>query len=248
MGYATAGELIARAATQCGFLSMSPSQAGSFDPWGSSDPNVVLMVDLLRTIGGELTRKIKGGRITLGTIVTALGATSYSLPADYECMLDDTAWDSTGNRMLHGPITPQESQWYRIWSAGTQSFIPFRLQGRSIEFPNAPADGLTLTFEYVSNMWAQSFGSTSPDKAYATAYNDTVLFDDETVVAGLRYYWSEAKGFDTRTLSRRYEDAMNSSIESAVGARAMYLNSGGNCSDRLVTSMNYPAVGWGTGP
>lgn len=248
MGYATAGEVISRAATQCGFLSLTPAQAAVFDPWGSADANVVLMIDLLRTLGGDLTRRIKGGRIKVGTITTVGAATSYDLPADYESMLDDTAWDSTGQRRLHGPITPQAMQWYRIWNAGTQAYIPFRLQGRTIEFPVAPADDLDLTFEYVSSNWARSNGSGTSDKAYPTASDDTVMFDDETVVAGLRFYWSDAKGFDTTTLARRFDDSVAAAIEAATGARTLSLNSNRNASDRLVTVENYPATGWGTWP
>lgn len=245
MGYATAGEIIGRAAVQCGIQSLSPSQLAAFDPWASSEPNVLMFIDLLRTLGGDVGKRVKAGRIKEATITTAASATSYDVPADYESMIDGTAWDRSNTRPLYGPVTPQFSQWFKAWNGGTGAYIPFRLQGRKVEFPVAPADGLTLKYEYVSSYWAQSSGAPNPDKAYPTVRTDTVLFDDELMVLGLKLAWLEAKGFDTTVTAARFKDALNDAVGDAAGGATLSLN-GPGYGERFLDERNFPVTGWGS--
>lgn len=245
MGYATAGEIIGRAVVQCGCLSLSQSQVASFDPWSSTEPNVILMVEYLRTLGRGVAKKVKAGRITEATITTAASATTYAVPADYESMVDGTAWDRSGTRPLYGPVTPQFNQWYKAWRGGTGAYIPFRLQGPQIEFPEAPTNGLTLKYEYISSYWVRSTGSAVPDKEYPTVYTDVVLIDDELMVLGLRLMWSEHRGFDTTVLAKEYADELNDAIGTASGGQTLSLN-GPGFADRLVDGDNLPITGWGT--
>lgn len=241
----TAGPIIARAAVQCGILSLSQSSIASYDPWTSTDANVVLLIDLLRTVGTRIAKRVSAGRIREATITTAASATSYAVETDYDRMVDGTAWDRSGTRRLYGPVTPQFDAWFKAWNGGTGAFIPFRLQDRKVEFPIAPADGLTLKYQYVSAYWAQASGSPSPDKAYPTVRTDAVCFDDELVILGLRLAWLEQKGFDTEVVAKRFADALDQAVGVTAGGATLSLN-GAGFEERLVDGRNLPVAGWGT--
>lgn len=241
-GYGQVGEIVARAAVRCGILALNQTQCASYDPFAASDQNVILMLELLRSLGSDLCGEIKAGLYKTGTITTAASATVYPVPSDFAELADDTAWQ--GFDPLDGPVSHQRAAFLQAWSSTSQVLIPFQLQTRNFVFPVAPADGLTITYRYVSTMWVQSAGAVSGDKTSPTTRTDTILFDDELVILGLRLRWREDKGFDTTSDLRKYLAQLESAKGQASGAQALSLN-GSWDGQFLLSGNNLPGSPWG---
>lgn len=225
MAYATAGEIIGRAAVQCGILTLSPSQIAAFDPYAQTEQGVVLMVDLLRTLGDELASQVKAHLQAEGSILTAGAATSYDLPVDFGEFMDDTGWERGTGQRLFGPVTPQYEHYLKAWMSGAQVDLPYRLQGLRITFPVDPGDGRTINFGYVSRYWARASGSTAPGtKAYPEARTDVVLFDAALCVLGLKLAYLEAKGFDTTSALALYQRRLEHVKGAVAGGPTLSLN------------------------
>lgn len=241
-GYATVGELIARAAVRCGLLSLNSAQIAAYDPFSSTDQNINLLMEILRSVGNDLSARLKAGLYKTGTITTAAGATTYLVPDDLTEMVDQTAWNASNP--LSGSITPQQAAYLKAWTSGVAISIPFQFRARNIVFPVAPADGLTITYEYVSNCWVRSVGSAYGDKASPTAYTDTVLFDDELVILALRLRWRELKGMDTTSDQAKYLEQLEGVKSALTGAQVLSLD-GRGYGPYFVDNHNYPITPWG---
>jgi hypothetical protein len=73
-----------------------------------------------------------------------------------------------------------------------------------------------LGFEYVSKYWVTDAGGTA--KGSFTADNDTCLFDDRVMVAGLKLKYFAAKGFETQLLQDEYDSILSAVMGAEQGA------------------------------
>ena len=241
-GYATAGTLIGRALVRLGIQALTPAQIATLDPFASSDQNVVLLLDLLRSVGADLASEVKAGLYKDATITTAGGASSYLFPDDLAEMVEQTTW--TGSLPLLGPVNPQGAAYLKAWNATGTIYLPFQVQARVVIFPVVPADGTVITYQYVSSYWVQSVGATSGDKAAPTVSTDVVLFDDELVIRALRLRFRELKGFDTATDLKLYQDQLVSVKGANTPGQVLSLN-GNGFGPYLVDERNMPYTQWG---
>lgn len=238
LGFEQVGPIVARAAVECGVASLDPTQIAAYDPFASTDPNVLQMLRLLDSLGRGLATKTKAHLQREFTLTTAASATSYALPVDYLEMVDSTLWN--GSIPLSGPVTPQTGQFLRAWNGTTTVRLPYRLQGNRITFPVAPANGLIVTGLYVSRYWVQTAASgTGPDADHVTDRTDYVLFDPELAVLGLKLKFLTAKGFDTAIAAAEYAERLETVKGQNAGGRVLSLN-GGGYTDRLVDECNFP--------
>jgi hypothetical protein len=244
-GYSTVGVLVARGGVRCGFLNLTAAQIATYDPFASTDPNVVQMLEMLTSLGTDLSSEVKAHLEREFALTTAGSATSYALPADFREMVDDTAWNRSGFLPLAGPVTPQAQQFIKAWNGAAFVNIPYRLQGNRLTFPAAPGNGLQITGLYYSSFWIQTAASGSgPDADHATAATDYVLFDPELVVRGLKLRWLEAKGFDTAMASTRYTERLEWAKGAVGGAGTLSLRGNGT-GYRLIDTFNAPTTGLG---
>ena len=238
-GFLTAGVIVNRAAVQCGLASVA-------DPFASTDPNFVQLVELLNVVGEDLLSAAKWSHlVTETTIVTAASATFYALPADYDRMLDNTEWNRTNRLPMLGPLSGQETQFIKAILSGTLVQVAYRIQGNTITFPIAPSNAQTLAFEYMSNNWAWTAAGAAPDISTTATTTDTVLYDPEVTMAGLRLAYLDAKGFDIATAQRRYAEKLEHAIGKNVGARLLNIGGIGINTDHLIDASNLPITGYG---
>lgn len=245
VGYSTVGPLVARAGTQCGILNLNPVSQASFDAFGSTDPNIVQILDLLNDLGAELASKLKKHLVREFSFVTAGNQTSWALPADYVELVDDTAWDITSVRPLDGPVSERDAAALKVWNPGGPVTRPFQIRGNRLVFPVYPGDGLTITASYYSEYWIQTAASgTGPDADHATANTDYVLFDPTLVVRGLKLKWLQAKGKDTGIAYTEFVDRLEYAKGAVGGGRTLSL-SGRRGGTRFLGQSNLPDTGYG---
>jgi len=240
VGYSTAGVLVARAAVQCGILGLTRAQVATYDPFSAADPNIFQMLELLDSLGMELAAQVKIHLQREFTITTAGAALSYTLPADYVEMVDDTLWNNSGVYPLSGPITATEERYIVAWNGLNTVRIPYRVLGNRITFPSDPGDGLSITGLYVSRYWVQTAAASAPDADHAGTATDYVLFDPTLVVLGLKLKFKQEKGEDTAGALAEFQQRLEWAKGVAGGARVLSLNGSEGSWFRFLDSSNLP--------
>ena len=117
----------------------------------------------------------------------------YALPTDYDRMVSDTNWDRTNHWRNMGTKSSQEWQWLQ---GGVISIGPrerYRIYNNLLRIFAAITTPYTFAFEYVSNYFVVASGGTAGTKASFTADTDFAVFQDDLMVAGLKYYYLSAK-------------------------------------------------------
>ena len=117
----------------------------------------------------------------------------YAPPADYDRMISDTNWDRTNHWRNLGTKTSQEWQTIQSGLISTGPRERFRIYGNKLRIFPAVTTVYNLSFEYVSNYWVTATGGTAPTKTAFTADTDTCVFQDDLMLAGLKYYFLKAK-------------------------------------------------------
>ena len=170
----TAGNIVNDAATELGLQSF---QAKSADPFGSADPNIGRLCQLLKSVGRDIQRQ-RGWTHLQGVCVllTVANQAQYDLPPDFGSMTNQTGWNRTNRMPLGGPLSPQEWQYLSGQLAGIVFTVLFRpMQGKLLLYPDTSTPGgYTLAYEYASRWWCQSatvnaYGASQwlPSTAYA---------------------------------------------------------------------------------
>ncbi len=245
-GYDTVQTIINRVAVQSGIAQGPAASLG--DPFASTNPYFGQLIDLLTSLGDDLNNNHEWSQfIRECTITTAGSAGSYALPADFHEMLDQSGWNRSMRLPLVGPLSGQETQFLKSRLGQVIINVAFRLQGNLLVFPVPPADGQTIVFEYVSDFWIQSAASgTGPDLDHPTIGTDTVLYDPELMVAGLKLKFAEDRGFDTTKLEERFAQKLEHAIGKNVGARTIDPGGHSLTADRLLDGANVPVTGLGS--
>ncbi len=244
VGYNQVGYIVGRTASEVGLLDLNPASQAAFDAFGSTNRLVSRMLTLLNGLGSELASKVKKHLIREVSFVTAGGALSYALPADYVEMVERTGWDRSGVISLAGPVSAARAQFLKAWDGAAVTHIEFRLQGNRLTFPVDPGDGKTITFEYYSEYWVQTAASgTGPDADHVTANTDYVLFDPTLVVLGLKLKYLQSTGRDTGIAYAEFMDRLEY-VKGKVGGGPT-LSLGGKRGSSFIGVNNIPDTGYG---
>lgn len=126
-------------------------------------------------------------------------------PPDYERSINRSQWDRSMRWELRGPQSPQSDQWVRSGIVATGPRRMYReIQGGYRIWPApSPTDfGSQLIAEYISNQWVTSAAGAGQTRFLAD--QDTCLFDDDVMTAGLKYLFFSIKGFDTTDLEKQF--------------------------------------------
>lgn len=187
-------------------------------------------------------------QVTMSQNATASGSvaiyfcqTKYSLPADFDRLIDRTQWDKSKHWEMLGPSSAQSWQWLKSGYISTGPRIRFRMLGGYFQIWPALASDEYLGFEYMSNYWAQD--SNGDYKAEFTADDDTCIFPDRLMTLFLKKKYFEAKGFDTTALERDFQRVLNQSKAQDGGSQT--LSFAPQPSSILITWANIPDSGYG---
>ena len=191
---ATANTILNRVAAEVGLEVVQ-------DPFSSGDQNFIQMKYLLNTAGEELLQLHPWQSLVRQHTFTTqpLDSGDYDLPADYLYLLNQTQWDRTGSQALGGPLSPQEWQYLLGQSvAGASLTVAYRLSGNKLRlYPQPPAAGITVAYEYMSRNWVLDSGDGVTMKASCEAGADTPQLNATLLTRYVRCKYLEAKGFDT---------------------------------------------------
>lgn len=241
-----AANILNRVAAEVG---IAPIEA----PLSSQDPFFIQLRFLLNTAGEELMQAYPWELLTREhAILTQQGDSGeYDLPDDFGYILNQTEWDQTNNVPMGGPLSPQE--WTYLQGrdlASNTLYASFRIsQGKFNVFPNPPATGLDLTFEYMTKNWVID-GESDPQnptfKDEVTIASDKPLFDKTLITRALKVKYLESGGFDTTKAQADYNQIFAFLTGNDKGAPM--LNAGrGSRGYPYLSIYNMPDTGYGGG-
>lgn len=199
-----AGTIINDAAVEVGLTAVT-------DPFASNDPAFVQLCRLLTSAGRELLGLHQWQKFvaTHQITTTALDTGEYPLPDDFLYIIDQTGWTPTNRLPLGGPLSAQD--WSFIvgsdWNQYT-IYVSFReFDGSFWIQPNNPVpEGIEITFEYITNTWAEDSSSVRLNRV--TASDDIVFFPPVLIMKMLKLRFLEAKGFDTTAALGQFNTAL----------------------------------------
>ena len=171
----------------------------------SGAPQDRQMLALLHAAGGDLLRDHDWSNlVATANIVLATASVSYSLPADFERLVDGTSWDRTNNWPLNGNITHQRHQ-YWLSSMVTapltrkEFHVAIGNNASTVYIHPEPTAAETISFLYIQRYWVTDLNGATPADTIA-ADTDLTLFKPELMVKELKWRFRSAKGLDATAL------------------------------------------------
>lgn len=135
---------------------------------GSGDPAALRLLQMARRTCMNLSQ-VDWVALVVEHVFIASGSTTFTLPSDYDRLVDGTLWDRSRYWEMRGPMSPQQWQMYKS-SLFSQASVQRRWRIRlgsgdavggtanfEIDPPLSAADtSSTFVFEYVSKNWCRS--------------------------------------------------------------------------------------------
>jgi hypothetical protein len=243
--FKNAADIINQVALEVGLRKVS-------DPFAEQDSAYQQLVGLLNTSGTELIQEAEWGilRREVSFTTQAVDTGIYDLPADFSYMIDQTGWERAQNVPLFGPLSAQ--MWSYLLGRDLVSYTiyaSFRLtEGKFYLFPQPPAEGLEIAYEYVSTNWVIDSSQPSDPPTYADnvkAAGDTILFNPYLTERLLKNKFLEARGFDTTKSEDDYNLALSSWKGKDKGAPVLNAGRGGWVYPYLDPYRNTPDTNFG---
>lgn len=211
--YINANSIINRTAIEVG-LPSSP------DPVASPDDTYVKFVGLLNNCGQELVELNPWETLASQFSITTTTESTYSIPSDFAYLTDQTGWNRSSTFPVYGPLSPQ--QWAMCLAQNQLASVlqyGFRFIGNSMEiYPQPPAEGINLNFEYISRNWVVTASETPVDQDTVISGTDIVKFEAIMVIKMLKMKWLQAKGLPAGDAAMEFDRLFNSRIGKDTGA------------------------------
>lgn len=224
----------------CGSLGLAqPNTAVS-----STDFQIIQMLSILNEEGSKLARRHEWQMLTDEATFTTVAAASQGTltsiigaSANFRKIIDETIWNRSTGTIVIGPIQPEVWQG-RLAVTTAGPYAEYRIRGGTLYFDPVPTAGESCYFEYVSHNWA-TIADGSARKSRFTLDDDLPLFDDEVLLAGLRWRWKSSKGLDFQQDFDDYEEMVAGLMTDDKTARRIRL-------DTLMNSIRAPGVPFGS--
>ncbi len=205
----------------------------------STDPNILLLVKLLKRTGRALARARQWTHLVQEHTFTTTAATTYALPTDFRAMVPQTNWNRTSDRQLDATLGSEE--WQYITGTGTSLVsVAFRIWKGLLYATPSTDTGNSIAFEYLSTYWVRATASVSPDKDAPTVDTDVIHLDASMVVTALKLAFRKAKGLNTVAAQQDFNDAWALATSDDSPAPLLTLDGGVQQVDPVT-----PENGWG---
>jgi len=219
---------------------------------GNTDQTSSLILSAAQKAGKSISKKrnSNGGWLILQkehTFTTVASQVDYTLPSDYERIVQDTLWDRSNFWEMRGPLTPASWQMYKSSVLGNSVSLRVRYRIRNssstkvFSIDPTPSSADDMVFEYVSDEWCQSSGSTG-QSAWA-ADTDTGIIDEYLIE--LDTLWRVLKRMGMSYGEEKYEaeTEIDKALAADGGSGRISLNT--NTGTHLIDAGNVPDTGFG---
>ena len=238
--WSTAGSIISDAASEIGLGPVS-------DPYSSTDPNIVQMCSLLKSLGRDLVF-LRGWSHLRGehSFTTVAGQQDYPLPNDFDSMIPQTWWNNTDVMNATSPVGPEVWTYLNNTQVGGITRVVFRVASRVLSIYPSTSDGETISFEYNRKLWVSVAGSPNTLTSDAPARSsDLCWFDPLLLVRGLKLLMLKAKGFDSTSAAQEYSRTLELAKSHDTPAPALGVT-GGTPYFKFIDGGNVNDTGYGS--
>ena len=172
---------------------------------------------------------------------------AYSLPSDFQYMINQTEWDRTFRWQLLGPLDAQEWQVIKSGISPVGPRMRFRIMG-GMFYVNpvgsaATVYNNTIAFEYVSNGWVKSVGGSAQTSFLADT--DTAIIPEDLITLYTKALFLQAKGLEYAPAYKIYQDKLDRTIGRSAAARNLPINARAS-GINLLGWNNIPDTGYGS--
>jgi len=219
---------------------------------GNPEQTAVVLLSAARKAGQSISRarNSNGGWLILQkehTFSTVASTVDYSLPSDFQRLLQDTLWDRTNYWELRGPMSPGDWQMYKSSVLGN-SVSPrkrYRIRASSgskvFSIDPTPSSADSMVFEYVSDQWCQSSGGTG--QSTWAADTDTGLIDEYLIE--LDTLWRVLKRLGMSYIEEKDEAEREIAKALAADGGSSRISLNGTTGVHLLDTSNVPDSGYG---
>lgn len=172
----------------------------------TTDPAYLQLVYLFYATGRDLRQAKCWPQLKKTySFTTSNGVATYALPTDFYASLLDTYWDATDKWKMAGPLTDAKYNELFYGYATFSNRIYFRVFGQTSanQFALQPTPGTTnldLTYDYITKNWILHSATWQET---ITADTDTVAFDDDMMILGMKWKWFQMKDYDQQESFRQ---------------------------------------------
>lgn len=243
--YETAGVIINDVLPECGLDEV-------IDAFSSGDPAVRQMSKLLTTCGRQLITLFGWQAFQKEHVIVTQPADSgiYSLPDDFDHMIDQTGWSRDQRVVLPGSVRPQVWQYLKGRNLVSSTiYLIFREFDNSFQVYPQPPDAavpspLTLAFEYVSKGWVFE-PSSSTYKNRAESMGEIIQFNPLLISRMLKLRFKEARGQDTMAANNEFLQVFTAVSGQDVGQMSINVAGMSQPFPYLDMHRNTPDTGFG---
>lgn len=212
----------------------------------NTDTTALQLLALCQQEGDQLS-KSKNWSVLVEehTFTLSTADQDYALPADFRWIVPNTTWDRSDDRVVLNPITGEEWQFLKAWTAVAGLNRRARIRGGQLEFEQtitSADNGKTIAFEYLSKYWADISAGGTP-KARFTLDTDVSLIDEELFKLGVLWRFRRAKGLSYESELAEYVTQLNLTKSGDGGSRR--INMGGS-NFTGIQDPNVPETGYGS--
>jgi hypothetical protein len=162
----------------------------------------------------------------LATVTTSAARSKYPYPSDFYAFCGNTGWDSTSILPLNGPISDED--FTRLTYQTQLSGPPFYYRPFGPDFDPASSTGqleliptpggvYSLKFDYFINTLFLKADYTVRGETI-TLDTDLCIFDDDVMIASIKYRYLESKNQPFESHKAAYDDLIESAISRWRGA------------------------------
>lgn len=178
---------------------------------GNTDPDAQQMLRLINKVGKRCMQIYAWNILSAEHTFTAPGGEtlipSASMPSDFDRFVAECFWDRDTDNLLSGPISAVEWNGLKsqTYTSDNKKFIY-----RSGDVLTTPAFdvGSNMAFEYIINTWATD----TTGVTYKTAMSvdtDEALFDDDMMIALVKFEWLKDEGQPFQMAARDAGEALD---------------------------------------
>ncbi len=210
----------------------------------ATDPDARQFLAFANAEGFYLMRKFDWSFLqTVGTITTVAGTSDYNLASDFDRFIPETVWDRTNQTRLLGPDIPAINRAKIEGTIGVGIQKYYRRLGSQVRITPTPDAVTTIAYEYVSNKWARSSGSTAQTEFLVDT--DTSLFNPYLLICGIKWRWRSSKGVDAIAARIEYDDMREELQASDNGGQVIDMGRSPNLGQFMGVE-NVPDHGYGS--
>lgn len=193
---------------------------------GSTDRTVRQLLRFINRTGELLAKKNWTILQKEHTDTTVNGTASYSLPSDFERLLDETAWDRDTYWQMRGPLDPRQWQVRKsgLLAVSVRSNFRIKADTRVNKFfiDPTPSSANDIVFEYASTQWVKDSGNTTGKNAYAVD-GDISLISEHLIELGAIWRMLDRKGFAYEEAKEEFEREVERAYAEDGGAPTLNL-------------------------